>query len=206
MAAVFGQDNPLEPEGPMALPGTYQVVARGAGFSVSAPLQIVADPRVKAAPEDLAAQLALALRIDAAVGEGFHALEEIRDLTAQLDALAGRSGVRVGAGVEDAAGDLRRQAAALAGGETAFGAPVPAAERPSFTAVLDRLAALAVTVGLGDAAPTAQAVAAFDAGRHQLDRLLADWSALRTAGGGALNRRLRERGLPPVAVGGTAPH
>jgi hypothetical protein len=204
MAAVFGQDNPLEPEGPMALPGTYLVVARGAGFTVNAPLQVVADPRAQAAPEALAAQLALALRIDAALGEGFHALEEVRGLTGQLDALAGRSGLGMGAGVEDAAGDLRRQAAALVGGEIAFGAPAPAAERPSFTAVLDRLAALAVTVGLGDAAPTAQAVAAFDAGRHQLDRLLADWSALRTAGVGTLNRRLREHGLPPLAVGGTA--
>jgi photosystem II stability/assembly factor-like uncharacterized protein len=62
LSAVPGA-TPANPQGPLVLPGTYQVRLTAEGKSWSAPLVITMDPRVRVAREDLARQLDLAGRI-----------------------------------------------------------------------------------------------------------------------------------------------
>ncbi|HVR06678.1 MAG TPA: hypothetical protein VMW75_01405 [Thermoanaerobaculia bacterium] len=138
---------------------------------------------------------------------------QLREVGRQLEALGppaaaaggkegpGRGGARRGAGggeIAKAAAPLASKVNALIGKEPDF-PPVPEKE-PGIKAIHAGLAALAVSVGTGDAAPTPQAAAAFAAYRAQLDRALAAWSELRAAGLPALNRRLAAGGMRQIEV------
>jgi photosystem II stability/assembly factor-like uncharacterized protein len=60
MEAVY-EDTPTEPAGPWALPGTYSVKLTVDGVTMSQPLKLRMDPRVKAAPAAIRAQYDMAL-------------------------------------------------------------------------------------------------------------------------------------------------
>jgi hypothetical protein len=217
MDAVYGEDTPLEPGGPLVLPGMYQLRLTAGGHTATASLRVEPDPRVEASTAALASQLALARRIDTALAESHQAVRQLREVGSQLEALAatgaaaggqtaaarGRGGASRGAG--DGDGELAKVAAALGrrvntltGGEPDY--PAAPEKEPGFKTIHAGLAALAVSVGTGDAAPTTQAAAAFAAYRAQLDRALAAWAKLRTADLAALNRRLEARGRRQVEV------
>ncbi len=87
ISAVAGQDTPVEPRGPLALPGSYTVRLTVDGARFEQPLALKMDPRVAVTPEALAAQSALQGRLVAAMGESFAALERVR-------ALSGKSAAR----------------------------------------------------------------------------------------------------------------
>lgn len=288
MDAVYGEDTPLEPEGPLVLPGTYELRLTAGGHTATASLRVEPDPRADVPAAALASQLALARRIDAAMAESHRAVEQLRELRRQLAALvpppvatpatgtghdtaatgparpaatagsadfstagpsgsagptgtAGKAGpggpagsgpagsIPAGPGLPSGSGptgsagpagsadrgntpaeqpgdsELAAAAAALTakvdalvGSEPGF--PRAPEKQPSFTAVHAGLAALAVSVGTGDAAPTTQATAAFAAWLAQLDRALAAWAAVRAGDLPALNRRLAEQGLRAVEL------
>lgn len=63
METAFGQDTPILPRGPLAVPGTYQVRLTVDGKAYTQPLIVTMDPRVKVSPTDLAKQLDLGLKI-----------------------------------------------------------------------------------------------------------------------------------------------
>jgi hypothetical protein len=225
MDAVYGEGAPLEPEGPLVLPGVYQLKLTAADSSSTATLRVEADPRVEVAPAALASQLDLSRRIDAALEESYRAARQLRALAERLEQLApaapppasgpgtatpaagpgslaqpagpARTAPRVRTGkLAQEIAALREKVDKLAGREADFQAPPE--KEPGFAAVHGGLAALAVSVGTGDAAPTTQAAAAFDAYRAQLDRALAAWAAVRAKDLPALNRRLAAQGLQPV--------
>jgi hypothetical protein len=56
IAAIY-RNTPAEPRGPWALPGAYTVRLTVDGRTLTRPLRLKMDPRVKATPEDLATQL-----------------------------------------------------------------------------------------------------------------------------------------------------
>jgi photosystem II stability/assembly factor-like uncharacterized protein len=225
MDAVYGEGAPLEPEGPLVLPGVYQLKLTAAGSSSTATLRVEADPRVEVPPAALASQLELSRRIDAALEESYSAVLQLRELAGRLGQLApagpppasapeaapaagpdplarpaspARPAPRVGGGkLGKQITALRERVEKLAGREADF--QPPPEKEPGFTVIHAGLAALAVSVGTGDAAPTTQAAAAFAAYRAQLDRALAAWAAVRAQDLPALNRRLAAQGLHPVA-------
>jgi photosystem II stability/assembly factor-like uncharacterized protein len=216
--AVYGEDTPLEPEGPLVLPGNYLLRLTADGRTSTASLRVERDPRVEVPAAALASQLALALRIDAALAESYLAIQQLREIGGRLAQLVGPSPGSVGGGqpsgdggharaADPAAGDhelaaaaaaLRRKVGELTGREPDFAAAPEQA--PSFMAIHAGLTALAVSVGTGDAAPTAQAAGAFAAYRAQLDRVLAAWASLRASDLPALNQRLAARGLGTIAL------
>jgi len=77
----------IPPKGPMALPGTYQVRLTVGGQSQTAPLELRPDPRLHASPADLEKQSALERQIARRLTSLHKAVNEIRDLRAQLTAL-----------------------------------------------------------------------------------------------------------------------
>ena len=74
-------------DGPVALPGNYQVKLTVQGKSYTAPLEIKPDPRVKAAQADLEKQFDLRLKIRDRVTQAHDTINEIRDIRAQINAL-----------------------------------------------------------------------------------------------------------------------
>ena len=67
ISGVAGDDTPANPEGPLALPGTYQARLTVDGQRYTAPLVVKQDPRVPIAPVVLAAQHALQMQLVSAL-------------------------------------------------------------------------------------------------------------------------------------------
>ena len=98
------------PEGPLVAPGTYEVKLTVAGKTQSAKLEITKDPRVTASAADLEKQEELALRIRDRVTAGHEAVNQIRSVRGQVDALKKRLSADASAKpVLDAADALTRK-------------------------------------------------------------------------------------------------
>ncbi len=69
IAAVWGEDTPVNPQGGLVLPGRYTLRLRVNGQVLTQPLTVKMDPRVKVSPEDLRAQLALEREISETLGQ-----------------------------------------------------------------------------------------------------------------------------------------
>ena len=78
ISAIAGENTPVEPRGPLAMPGRYTVRLVVDGASFEQPLVLVMDPRVKVASEALDAQLALQKKLLAAMDESFAAAEKAK--------------------------------------------------------------------------------------------------------------------------------
>src|SRR4029077_11798936 len=75
------------PKGPLALPGDYQVKMTVAGKSQIVPLKIVIDPRNKGAEPSLQKQFALSQQVTDRISQLHQAVNEIRDVKAQIKTL-----------------------------------------------------------------------------------------------------------------------
>ncbi len=83
-----------DPEGPLAVPGTYQVRLTANGETVSQPLEIVKDPRLSTSPEDFTALLTLASAIQETTNGLYRSVAEIRNVRQQV--VAARHAVKPG--------------------------------------------------------------------------------------------------------------
>jgi photosystem II stability/assembly factor-like uncharacterized protein len=99
ISAVPG-DTPKEPRGPWALPGKYTVRLTAGGKTMTQPLEVRMDPRVKARPADLQLQFSLSQRLAQALAQDLEALDQVRKARkerpddAQLAALEGDAAPR----------------------------------------------------------------------------------------------------------------
>ena len=130
ISAIY-QNTPREPRGPWALPGTYTVRLTTNGRTVTQPLVVRMDPRVKTPASALARRFALASQLSDAIGRA-----------AAAGRAAPATGTTPGAGRTPAADSLSRLAGELAQlygvVEGSDAAPTPQTE----AAVADRLRAL----------------------------------------------------------------
>jgi photosystem II stability/assembly factor-like uncharacterized protein len=85
IAALPGRDTPINPQGPLALPGRYHVVLRVDGASFSHPLEIRQDPRALVALDDLRASLALSRSIAQALARAWQGRGEQLSVRGQLE-------------------------------------------------------------------------------------------------------------------------
>jgi photosystem II stability/assembly factor-like uncharacterized protein len=94
--AAIPHDTPKEPRGPWALPGVYTVRLTANGRSLTRPLRVRMDPRVKTASDALLQQFALSRRLADALQTDTALIEQIRKLRAErpqdaaLEALEGK--------------------------------------------------------------------------------------------------------------------
>ncbi len=77
MSTAARTDTPREPEGPQALPGSYQVRLTVDGKSYTQPFKLMMDPRVKTPPEDLQRQFVVEDKL----------VDLIRQTTATIEAI-----------------------------------------------------------------------------------------------------------------------
>jgi photosystem II stability/assembly factor-like uncharacterized protein len=182
---------PRQPEGPLALPGTYKVSLTVDGRRLEAPLAVQQDPRVSAPPEALAAQLRLARQLGELLTDSSTAVLTAQSEQAQLKALAPQ-----GAAAEAVHAFQARLAELLEAKETPADADASAAP-VLLPALQERIAGLYAELSRGDAGPTAAQAAAGEAARQALAGELGRWHALQ-ADLPALNRQLKAARLAPL--------
>src|SRR5467141_215286 len=188
IAAIVGS-TPLPPQGPLVLPGKYEVRLKAWGQVFRQPLEVKMDPRVTAARNELQSSLELQLKISALLGKNFDGYQQAKELRARLAELMKRP-------KEDpiavAASALDAKVAVLAGEAT------PILETPktaSFMAVNDTLTALMALVDGADFAPSEESFAAYRRICKGLNEALAAWQELRNKDAAALNTLLGKSNL-----------
>ncbi|HKD11426.1 MAG TPA: hypothetical protein VKE50_05095 [Thermoanaerobaculia bacterium] len=166
IAAVWGEDTPIVPQGVLALPGRYTVRLIVGGKQLTQPLELRMDPRVTVPEQDLVRQFDLASRLSGDLDRASDALEQVHALRAKLAEARKNAAVTVPA-------DLDARAAGIAEGQG------KASERDeSLSRVAERLASVYNAVESADTAPSAQEVATAGQLESLLERRLAEWTQL----------------------------
>src|SRR5712692_2228978 len=191
IAAIVGA-TPLPPQGPLVMPGTYEVRLKIGEQVLRQPLEVKMDPRVSYIRNELQSSVDLQLKISAALGRNFAAYQQVKDLRAHLADLKKRP-------KED---PVAAAVLALDAKVTALeGEPTPILEEPktvSFSAVNDTLTALMALVDGADFAPSEESFAAYQRTCKALNTTLSAWKELKTKDIPAFNGTLSRSKLPPV--------
>jgi hypothetical protein len=186
------------PQGPLVLPGTYTIKLTVGSRSVSQPLEIVIDPRVRNVSQaDLRKQFELAMQVRDANTDVHRSVNEIRELRAQIKQLHKRfdSDPKMKSMLDRAdALDLRMKPVEEAliqvnmkGSEANLAFPNMLNEAfDSFRSTLD----------YADNAPTAQQYEVFQLLRGRLDQQLAVWRQIVSSDVPAFNLVVQQSQVP----------
>ena len=185
IAAVDGENTPIEPRGPLVVPGRYTVRLTAGGHRYEQPLVVAPDPRTAVPVDVLADKLEIEKRIVASMNGSFESLERVRGVRRQAGGLKERA--RSGAAADALAAFDKKAAAFDEGSE-------------SFAHTNSSLGAILTAVDAADAAPTATQTRACDALRKALETRLAQWKTFEAEDLAALDTTLRQAGLPPIGA------
>jgi photosystem II stability/assembly factor-like uncharacterized protein len=186
--AIPGRTPRDQPEGPIALPGTYTIELSGAGGRDTQTLILARDPRVKPSQADLAAQFDLAKRLTEGLATSFDGYNSLATFRAALaDHLKALAGSRDPKDTESAIQALDKKVEAVETGT---------AEAPGLGPVNREMARLFSMVESGDARPSEPLQAASAAWCGSLRNALDAWRQLNgpdlAAVNAALGRSQRE--------------
>jgi len=186
--------------GPMALPGTYQVKLTVGGKALTAPLELKADPRTSATSADLQKQFDLLSKIRDRVTQAHDTINEIRAARTQIQALRRQLNQNEHKEILDAMAALDKAMTPIE--EQLLQVKSRSAQDPlNFPVMLnDQLMALGGVVDSADAAPTKQALERYDDLVGQLNPLVAGWKRLKDADLAALNDRIQKASIPRISV------
>src|SRR6267142_2244792 len=188
IAAIVGS-TPLPPQGPLVLPGRYEVRLKAGGQVLRQALEVKMDPRVPAARNELDSSLELQLRISALLGKNFDGYQQAKQLRARLAELMKRP-------KEDpiavAASTLDAKVASLQGEATPI---LEALKTTTFMAVNDTLTALMALVDGADFAPSEESFAAYRRICKGSNEALAAWQELKNKDAAALSTLLGRSNL-----------
>ena len=157
--AATPHDTPREPRGPWAMPGRYTVKLTAGGKSVTRPLLVKMDPRIKTPPAELQKQFDASQKVAAAIRDDLDALGQLRELRKQHPP-------------NDA------ELAALEGSMEEK-RPWAKESPPALAPWSARLAGVYQLLQGSDAAPTARALAAADQAAKEARELVARFKKLR---------------------------
>jgi len=186
-------DTPQVSTAPWVLPGNYIVRLIANGKTLSQPLHIVMDPRVKTPQADLEKQFKLAKQMYDDLMKATAALHEISVLREQLEARKGQPPVG------QAMPSIDSRLDAIAGPEHAqprFGRGPAGA--PTLSTVRLQLARLEHSIENADAAPTTAQSEAFEISDKPLDGLIEQWRQLKQSDLKSLNTELRKQHLAAI--------
>lgn len=192
ISTSWDSDTPVTPEGPMALPGTYQLVLHVDGKSYEAPLKLVMDPRETAvAQADLAAGLAFSQDIGKQLLEVWRNYEQVQAVRKQLTTLDGQlAGDAAHAAQRASVEALLKQTAPLVTGS--------GEHSMNLRAINDGLTDIATDVEGADRAPTDGQRQVVAASEERYGKAQALWQQIRRQDLPALNRDLHRAGLAEV--------
>jgi photosystem II stability/assembly factor-like uncharacterized protein len=193
-------NTPRVPQGPRVLPGDYTVRLTAGGRTLSAPLAVKMDPRVKTPPAALRQQYEMAAQLASMMTRSTVAIRQAQGVQEQVEKLK-----------HQASGPLAEQLAALEKSVKAeLGAPGrpfgPRSTEPTLTAVNGRASGLYGEIDGADAAPTAAQEAAMAGISGDFPAVMERWDKLATADVPALNRQLKAAKLPEIRLEAKAAH
>ncbi|MBV9625497.1 MAG: hypothetical protein JOZ14_16135, partial [Acidobacteria bacterium] len=189
--AIPGHTPRYQPQGPLAVPGQYELVLTVSGHEYREPLRITLDPRVEASPADLEAQLALEEKLVHAMDVSDAAWKQVHAARTAVEP------AEKNAAAKDAAKKLAIALAALEDGDP---------QKPGFGPLNRDLGRLLTMTGTGDARPAETLYAAVQAHCGHLDEDLARWQELNQHELVAINSLLAKDGkgtLPVVTPPGS---
>ena len=187
--------------GPFALPGTYQVRLTALGKSYTAPLEIVADPRLSVTQADLTKQFELLLKIRDSLSTTNDTILQIRSLREQIDTVNNHVGsdpqnkaiVEAGKALNKKMTNVEEilvQTKAKSG-QDVLNYPVR---------LNNHFAALGGVVGSASTAPTQQSYEVYDLLTKQLNEQMAKWQEIVSTDIPAYNNLVRQHEVPALKV------
>ena len=188
-------------DGPQAVPGKYQVRLTVNGKQYTAPLEIVPDPRLKVTQQDLEKQFDLLLKIRERVSQAHEAVNQIRDIRAQIAALNKRLENQTQARtVAEAGKQLDKKMTEVEevliqtrakSGQDVLNYPIR---------LNNYLVALGGVVESADSAPTQVSYEVFDMLSKQLDEQLAKWKQILATDVPAYNEVVKKQEVPAIIL------
>jgi len=187
-------------DGPVALPGKYEVRLTVQGKSYTAPLEVVADPRLTTSDADLTKQFDLLIKIRDKVTETDETINQIRSLREQIGVVDKHVGGDQGKAIIDAGKALDKKLTAVEealiqtkakSGQDVLNYPVR---------LNNHLVALSGVVGSAETAPTQQSYDVFDLLSKQVDEQLAKWKEIASTDVPAYNNLVRRQEVPALKV------
>jgi photosystem II stability/assembly factor-like uncharacterized protein len=190
------------PKGPLALPGDYQVKLTVAGKSQTVPLKLIIDPRNKGSEPALQKQFALSTQVTDRISQLHQAINEIRDLKAQIKTLHFRFGddeklkpaLAAADDLDHKMSDVEKELIQvnMKGSEGNLAFPSVLNERfDSFSHFIDA----------GDSAePTKPQLEVFQTLGKQLDEQLAKWSQLKSQDVVKVSDMIKQANLPALII------
>jgi photosystem II stability/assembly factor-like uncharacterized protein len=194
--------------GPIAVPGRYTVKLTAAGKTMSRPLLVKMDPRVKTSGGDLEQQFQLASKLAARVGEFSAAVAQTDDLQKQI--IARTKEAEGKAELAAALADLEKKVGTVAGAGASggfgfFGFAVPGNGPTTLRQMQTAMGALMGIVESADGAPSADAAAASEKWAAAGKATLARWEEIQTKELGRVNSLLGKAQLRPLKTGEEKP-
>jgi len=196
--AIYDEGGPI---GPLALSGRYQARLTVAGQSYTAPIQIVPDPRVKATPADLAKQFDLVSKLAALMNQDHVDVLQIRDVSAQLDALQKRLAADPrNKSILDAAQAVQKKMLAVEGSLIQSKASASEDMLNYPIELNSKIGYLLNGVDSADSAPPVQDYSMYQLYLKQVNDLTAQWKSILSTDLAGLNRMMRGRNIPIIGI------
>ena len=197
ISAIF-HDTPEYPLGARVLPGHYTVKLTVDGKSYTEPLVVKMDPRITSSVDDLRKQYDMEAGAVEGMNDSYESLEQVQSVRAQLKELTAKVG-----GNEKLRGGLAaldKQCAELEGGTQPgfFGTPPSGKQPENFSTLNQHFSTILAVADSADAAPTAQAEAAYRELEDSSTMLRKRWSVLCEREILDLNAELKKAGLPEI--------
>jgi hypothetical protein len=184
------EDTPGEPQGPLVIPGEYEVGLTVDGHLFKQKLDVALDPRVKTSAAELARQLEFDKKVDAMLASThslYRRAQELRKYLADREKQIGAN-----ADAKEAAQSIKdfdQKTLAIEGEEQrSF---TPGKPKPTFVLLNQELGALSTTLESADHAPSTAMQTAYQDYCHDLKKLIIDWNALLTTDLQKLNAALQ---------------
>src|SRR5262249_3596962 len=179
ISAVF-QNTWKEPRGPWAVPGEYQIKLTVDGRSVTQPLTLKMDPRIRTPIAGLRRQFAISMQLKQALDQERAAIDELRAMRRELAERRKAATGELGAALDQRDKELQ----ALEGEAADEAAPRPRPGQPAprtLTALNARLVHAFSLIQAADVTPTPQLERAAEGLVKDLNELMARWNRMKTA-------------------------
>jgi hypothetical protein len=175
-----------------------------AGKTMSAPLVVKMDPRVKTSTADLERQFAAASKLAMDIGEFTAAVQQADDLQKQIEARSKEATGNAELAAEIA--DFGKKIGAVAGDEAGggygyFGFAVPGKEPTTLRQALTAYGTLMGIIESADTAPSADATAASERWEAAGKATLGRWEAIERKELARVNSLLEKEHLQPLKAG-----
>ena len=197
--AVLNHTPRLQPPGPLAVPGTYDLVFTREGKSFKQKLQVPPDPRIHLTAEDYAAQLSLSRSIASFMEDTARSFNAVIALDSEFDARKKALAANSSKELTDAFANFEQRLQALEDG-------TPQAR--GFGVLNRDFGHYLIMVQSGDWKPGDSAVRAVNEACHDNVRRIADWNKLNAELLPAFNQQLaaqKFQALPAAAFTASAP-